>query len=79
MTRDEEERQKRKQALLEGGMKAMDQYDRHTDPKKREAEAKKRFEQGETRDRRGGGKQEKKPGKIQSALKVGKFLHKHSK
>lgn len=78
MTRDEEERLKRKQAVKDGAFKAMDTYDRHTDPKRKEADAKARHQQEETTDRRGGG-QEKKPGKLQSAWKVGKFLHKQGK
>ncbi len=78
MTREEEERQKRKQFLMDKGMSAMDAYDRHSDPKKREAEARRRHQQDETVDRRGGGR-EKRPGKVQSAIKIGKFFHKHSK
>lgn len=62
------------QSFLEFSSKAIDSYETHTDPKKREAEAKRRHEKGETVDRRG-----KKPGKAQQALKVGRFLHKHSK
>ena len=73
-SRGDDERESRKQSFLEFGSKAIDSYETHSDPKKREAEAKRRFEKGETADRR-----KEKPGKVQTALKVGRFLHKHGK
>ena len=63
--------------MLEFGSRAIDSYETHADPKKREAEAKRRFEKGETEDRKKDGG--KKQGKVQTALKVGRFLHKHGK
>ena len=73
-SRGRNEKDRQPQSLLEFSSKAIDSYEAHTDPKKREAEAKRRHEKGETEDRRG-----KKQGKAQAALKVGRFLHKHSK
>lgn len=73
-SRCDSDKDKQKQSFLEFSSKAIDSYETHTDPKKREAEAKRRFEKDETADRK-----KEKPGKVQTAMKVGRFLHKHNK
>ena len=73
-SRGGDDRDRQTPSFLEFSSKAIDKYEAHSDPKKREAEAKRRHEKGETVDRKS-----QKPGKAQTALKVGRFLHKHSK